>query len=129
MQSQIRSRRENRERDTRVIRIGVLRKVFSKQFCFIRCRRQRLWAIEYRRYTRFTLVKKTISTSLKVKRIKFMRSDGLSCFNSTCKFGSFKNPFAMIASLPELYFRFRRYFLLVQTKKVISMNYSSSTRR
>ena len=25
---------------------GVLRKVFSKQFCFIRCRRRHLWAIE-----------------------------------------------------------------------------------
>ena len=44
-----------------------------------------------------------------------------------CKFGSFKNPFAMINSLSELYFRFRRFILLVQTKKVISLNYDSST--
>ena len=29
--------------------------------------------------------------------------------------------------LSELYFRFRRFVLLVQTKKVISMNYGSST--
>ena len=42
------------------------------------------------------------------------------------KFGSSKNPFAMITSLPELYFRFRRFTLLVQTKRVISMNYDSS---
>ena len=28
-----------------------------------------------------------------------------SCFISMCKFGSFKNPFAMITSLSELYFR------------------------
>ena len=42
-------------------------------------------------------------------------------------FCSFKNPFATIASLSELYFRFRRFMLLVQTKKVISMNYDSST--
>ena len=35
-------------------------------------------------------------------------------------FGSFKNPFATITSLSELYFRFR-FILLVQTKKVIPM--------
>ena len=50
-----------------------------------------------------------------------------SCFISICKFGSFKNPFAMITSLSELYLRIRRFFSLVQTKKVISMNYGSST--
>ena len=55
------------------------------------------------------------------------RSDGLFCFSSICKFGSFKNPFPMITSLPELYFRFRRFTLLVQTKKMISMNYHSYT--
>ena len=46
---------------------------------------------------------------------------------SICKFGSFKNPFATITSLSELYFRFRRFVLLVQTKKVISINYGSCT--
>ena len=35
--------------------------------------------------------------------------------------------FAMITNVSELYFRFRRFILLVQTKKVISMNYDSST--
>ena len=49
------------------------------------------------------------------------------CFSSICKFGSFKNPFVMITSLSELYFRFRRFILLVQIKKVISMNYGSCT--
>ena len=44
-----------------------------------------------------------------------------------CKFGSFKNPFATITSLFELYLRIRRFFSLVQKKKVISMNYGSST--
>ena len=43
------------------------------------------------------------------------------------KFGSFKNPFAVITSLSELYFRFRRFILLVQMKKLISINYGSST--
>ena len=44
-----------------------------------------------------------------------------------CKFDSFKNPFATITNLSELYFRFRRFILLLQTKKVISINYGSST--
>ena len=48
------------------------------------------------------------------------------CFVSICKFGSFKNPFARLTSLSELYFRYRRFILLVQLKKVISMNYRSS---
>ena len=50
-----------------------------------------------------------------------------SCFISTCKFGSVKNPFPTITSLPELYFRFRRFVLLGKAKKVVSMNYGSST--
>ena len=40
-----------------------------------------------------------------------------SCFSSICKFGSFKNPFAMITNVSELYFRFREFILLVQKKK------------
>ena len=50
-----------------------------------------------------------------------------SCFSSRCKFGSFKNPFATITSLPKLYFRFRRFILLEEMKKVISMNYGNTT--
>ena len=41
-------------------------------------------------------------------------------------FGRFKNPFATIISLSELYFTFRKFILFVQTRKVISMNYGSS---
>ena len=70
----------------------------------------------------FTFIENAISNSPKVPRATFLGSDGLFCFNSIHKFGSFKNPFATINSLPELYFRFRRFSLLVQTKKVISMN-------
>ena len=40
-----------------------------------------------------------------------------SCFISTCKFGSFKNPFTTTTSMSELFFRFRRFILLVQKKK------------
>ena len=57
-----------------------------------------------------------------------MRSDRLYCFISIYELGSLKNPFATITSLPELYFRFRRFTLLVQTKKGISISYDSSTR-
>ena len=39
-----------------------------------------------------------------------MGSNGsIFCFSSICQFGSFKNPFATITSLSELYFRFRRF--------------------
>ena len=79
------------------------------------------------RYSRFTYVENTISNSPKVTRAKFLGSNGLFCFISICKFGSFKNPFATITSLSELYFRIRRFIFLVQMKKVISMNYGSST--
>ena len=60
----------------------------------------------------------------KVPRTKFLGSDGLFCFISICKFDCFKNSFAMITSLPELYYRFR--FILLVQKKVIHMNYGSS---
>ena len=72
-------------------------------------------------------VENTISYLPEVPRAKFLGSDGLFCFSSICKFGSFNNPFTTITSLPQLYFRFRRFILLVQMKKVISMNYGSST--
>ena len=65
--------------------------------------------------------------SPKVLWAKLLGSDRLFCFSSKCKFGSFKNPFATITSLSELYSRFIRIILLVQTKKVISMDYGCST--
>ena len=50
-----------------------------------------------------------------------------SWFISICKFGCFKKTFAKITSLSELYFGIRRFILLVPTKKVISMNYGSTS--
>ena len=73
---------------------------------------------------RLTFVENTIGNSPKVPRAKFLGSDGLFCFISICKFGSFKNPFAAITSLLELYFRFRRFIFLAQN--LISVNYGSS---
>ena len=37
--------------------------------------------------------------------------------SSICKFGSFKNPFAIIAGLSELYFRFREFYSVSTNKK------------
>ena len=45
-----------------------------------------------------------------------------SCFISICKFGSFKNPSAIITSLSELYFRSRKFILLMQTKINSNLN-------
>ena len=72
-------------------------------------------------------VENTISYLSKVMRAKFLGSNRLFCFNSIFKFGSFKNPFATISSLSELYFWIRRLILFMQTKKMISVNYGSST--
>ena len=47
-------------------------------------------------------------------------------FIRICKFSTFKKPLATITGLSELYLR-SRFILLVRTKKVISMNYGSST--
>ena len=80
-------------------------------------------------YSRFIFVSNTISNSPKITRAKFLGSNGLFCSISICKFGSFKNPFAKITSLFEFYFRSRRFIVLVQTRKVISMNYGSRTSR
>ena len=73
----------------------------------------------------FTFVENTISNLPKVPKANFLGSHGLFFFISICKFGSFKNPFATITSLSELYFRIGRFILLIQTTKMISMNYDS----
>ena len=83
-------------------------------------------ADKLRRYSRFTFVENTVNNLPKAPRTTFLGSDGFFCFSSICQFGSLKNPVAIITSLPELYFRFRRFILLVQMKKMISMRYGSS---
>ena len=55
---------------------------------------------------------------------------GPSFWEMICECGSFKKPFATITKpvrMSECYFRFKRFILLVQTKRVISMNYGRST--
>ena len=61
------------------------------------------------------------------KCAKLLGSNGHFCLISIYKFASFKNSFATITSLSKLHVRFRRFILLAQTKKVISMNYDSTT--
>ena len=78
------------------------------------------------RYDRF-IFENTICNFLKVWKTIFVVSDGLFCFISICKSGSSEKSFAKITSLSELFFRFRRFILLVQSTKVISMNYGSIT--
>ena len=88
------------------IKIRVNRKVTSY---FIRCKREHLWAVEQRRYSKATF-ENIISNLQKVPRAKFLGSNGLRCSISLCKFGRLKKPFATITSLSEVYFRFRRLF-------------------
>ena len=93
----------------------------------VQCRRQHLQSIKQRRYSRFAFVQNTVSHSPKVPTAKFLGRNTFFCFSSICKFGSFKNPFVAITGLSKIYFRFRGFILLVKMKKVISVNYGSST--
>ena len=72
-------------------------------------------------------MKNTISNAPKLARAKFVGSDRLFCFVRISKFGSSQNNFAMITNLSELYFRRRRFLLLVKAKEVFSLSYGSST--
>ena len=71
----------------------------------------------FSRYSRFNFVESTISNSPKVTRAKSLEHDRLLCFISVTKFGSFKNPFAIITSLSVFKLRCRRFILLVKGKK------------
>ena len=66
-----------------------------------------------------------LANSPKVQRATFLGIGGLFCLISMCIIGSFKDPFAEITSLSELYFRFKRFILLVEMKTVTSVKYDS----
>ena len=72
-----------------------------------------------------SLLRTLLEIRQKSPKAKFLGSGRFFCCVSVSKFGSFKNPFTIITSLSELCFRFRRFTLLVKTKKVISMKYGS----
>ena len=80
-------------------------------------------------YSRFAFVENTIGNLPKVPRVKFLGSDGLFCFTGIAEFGSYKNPFATITSLSELYLDSEDLRCWYKQKKVISLNYGSSTTR
>ena len=80
------------------------------------CRWQLLWSIKQRSYSRFTFNENTTSNLPEVSRSLQVSGKSLFCFSSIWKFASSKNPFETITSLSELYFRFRRSILLVETK-------------
>ena len=69
------------------------------------------------------LLRTLLAICQKSLKAKFLRSDGFFCFSSILKFGSFKNPFAMV--IVCLNFNLDSDLLMVQTKKVISVNYGS----
>ena len=73
-----------------------------------------------------TLLRTLLAIHQKSREPSFWEVMDSFCFISICKLGSFNNPFALITSMSELYFRFSRFVLLMQRKKVISMNYGSS---
>ena len=101
----------------RQIKIRVLRKFFRKQFSFIWCRKQHLRVVEQRRCSRFTFLRTLSGIGQKSHEPGFLKVMD-SCFISTKKFVSYKNPIAKITSISERYFRIRSFILLVE--KVIS---------
>ena len=105
-----------------VIKIRILRKVFIKEFCFIRCIKQHIRAINQKRYNRFIFLENINSNSPKVMWATFLWSDRVFRFIRIRMFSSFKNPFASKTRLSELHSRCRRFILLVQTKEVVSMS-------
>ena len=130
-QFQISSRRENRQRHTWVIKSHqeFLEKFSADIFALSDAEDSTYRPLNRAGLAHLPLLRTLLAICQKVLRAKCLGSDGFFCFINMCKFGSFKNPFAKITSLSELHFRLRRFILLVQTIKVISMNYGSSTSR
>ena len=76
-------------------------------------------------FSRFTFFENTISNSPNILRARFLEKDGLFCFIVYASFTASRTFLQQL--LACLNFRIRRFILLLQTKKVISMNYGSST--
>ena len=92
-------------------------KHFSKYVCLVRCRRQHLRTIKYKRNSKFIFPKTTISSLPKVARVQVLRGERLLCIISLSTFVRFKNTFSMIISF------FERFIILVQR---MCMNYVST---
>ena len=126
MKLHISSRRENRLRDTIVIKIRVFRKVVSaNNFALQDAEDNTSGPLNRGDIPDLPLLWTLLAIPQKSRGPRFRGVIGLFCFISIYTFRSFKNPFATIINLSELYFRFRRFILFVKTKKMISMNYHS----
>ena len=123
---QISSRRENRSRDTCVIKIRVLEKFSANNFALLDAEDNTSGPLNRGGIADLPLLRTVLAICLKSQKPSFWEVMD-TCFITICKFGSFKNPFATISSLSELYSRFRRFIPVVQTEKVISMDYNSCT--
>ena len=126
MKLHISSRREKRLRDTIVIKIRVFRKVISaNNFALPDAEDNTSGPLNRGDIPDLPLLWTLLAIPQKSRWPRFRGVIGLFCFISIYTFRSFKNPFATIINLSELYFRFRRFILFVKTKKMISMNYHS----
>ena len=104
--------------------IRVLRKLFSKQFCFIRFRRQpednTSGPLNRRDIADLTLLRTLLAIRQKSREPRFWEVIDSFVLLAHASLAASRN-------LLQLSFRIRRFVLLVQTKKVISMNYDSIT--
>ena len=108
-------------------RLESLKKISQGSFTLNRHRRQHLRVIKWKRYSWYTLAANTIINSPKVARAKFLGSDRCCCCISISKFGTFKNPFGIIFSVSDIYFRCWGFILVVQIKQLIFVRYGNST--
>ena len=105
-------------------------KTFQQQFCFVRCRRQQLWAVEQRRCSRFTFVEKTsfwevmdsfvLLAYLSLAASRILLQQLLAYLNFTLDSHNVFCFWLFFQVLCLLVFLFTEYLL-------ISMNYGSST--
>ena len=122
MQFQISSRRETDKEIPESSRLEFLEKFSANSFALSDAEDNTSGLLN-RGVVALLATENTIRNLPKVKRAKFLGINRLFCFISICKLGSFKNPFPTITSLSELYFRIRTFILLLQMRKVISMNW------
>ena len=95
MQFPVSSRRETGKEIPESSRLEFLEKFSANNFALSDAEDNTSRALNRGGNSRFTFAENTIGNSPKVPRTKFLGSDGLLCFLSICKFGSFKNPFSM----------------------------------
>ena len=99
--------------------------VLSKQFCSIRCKKtsRPTNRVGDSRFTFIENLRKLLAIRKKSRETIFWEVWDF-CFTSLSKFGSFKNPSAMITNMSELHSRYRRFILLAQTKVAIPLSYA-----